>query len=395
MVTDSAAAGTALATGHKTKNGMLGITPDGKPVGTILEAAKLNGFKTALVVTSIINHATPAAYSAHITDRNDFPSIAAQQIGYSHPLNQSVDILLGGGRCYFKPNSDSESCREDNVDLFGFAKKNGYYVAQNRSQFDDLEGGRGDIRLPFIGLFNDGDLSYEADRKEQPEDESEPSLSEMSETALHALHRATNCKKKGYFMMIEASRIDHASHAHDANAHLWDVLEYNKVIEVVTKWIDEHPDTAMISVADHETGGLTLPSGYDPRVLKNATHSIDYLSNLWDKYDGDNLKNYLVDEILPKYGLADATSEEIEAILDGNFAGNLADFLSERADIAWSTGGHTGVDVTLYAYAKGDMGEQLKEELAGSWDNTELPKYLEEVLDVDLDKVTGLIRENW
>lgn len=374
---------------------MLGILPDGQPVGTIMEAAKMNGFKTGLVVTSIINHATPAAYSAHSSDRNAYDDIAAQQIGYSHALNQSVDVLLGGGRCYFKPESDSSSCRSDDVDLFGFAEDKGYYVAQNRTQFDDLENGKGDIRLPFIGLFNDGDLSYEADRKEQAEDVREPSLSEMSETALNALHRATHCKDKGYFMMIEASRIDHASHANDPNAHLWDVLEYNKVIELVTGWIDEHPDTAMISVADHETGGITLPGGYDPRALQGVKHSTDYLSNLWSEYDGDDKEGYLREEILPTYGLSDATSEEVDALLEGDFAGNLAKFLSERAGIAWSTGGHSGVDVTLYAYAAGEMGEQLKKELAGAYDNTELPRYLEEVLDVSMDEVTELLRENW
>lgn len=393
-MTDSAAAGTALASGSKTENGMLGMTPDGQPVGTILEAAKLNGYKTALVVTSIINHATPAAYSAHVDDRNAYPEIAAQQIGYSHPLNQSVDVLLGGGRCYFKPNSDEESCREDDVDLFKFAEDSGYYVAQNRSQFDDMELGKGSVQLPFVGLFNDGDLSYETDRLQQPEDVREPSLSEMSETALNALHRATKHKRKGYFMMIEASRVDHASHANDLNAHLWDVIEYNNVIDVVTKWIDEHPDTAMISVADHETGGITLPGGWDPRPLKEASHSIEYLSELWDEYEGDDRRAYLVDEILPGYGLSDATDEEIDAILE-DFSGSLSKLMSDRTGILWSTGGHTSVDVTLYAYAAGWMGKQLKNDLAGAFDNTELPKYLEKALRVNIDEVTEQLRENW
>ncbi|KAM0330147.1 hypothetical protein ACHAQA_004320 [Verticillium albo-atrum] len=394
LVTDSAAAGTALATGHKTNNGAIGILPDNQPVGSILEAAKLNGYLTGIVVTSIINHATPAAFSSHVINRNGLSAIAEQQIGYSNPLNQSVDILLGGGRCYFKPGSDSGSCRDDEIDLFAFAEDNGYYVAQNRSAFDDLENGLGDIRLPYLGLFNDGDLNYEIDRQQQPEADREPSLADMTATALNSLHRASHCKDKGYFLMIEASRIDHAMHAHDSVAHLWDVLEYNNVVDVVTKWIDEHPDTAMLSVADHETGGLTFPSGYDPRPLAGAKHSIAYLTQKWNNYKGDDRRGFLRSEILPAYGLTDATDAEVEALLGGNFAANLAKPLNTRTGHAWSTGGHTAVDTTLYAYGAEEMGDQLIIDMAGAHDNTELPRYIEKALKVSMDEVTELLRAN-
>ncbi|KAK0390946.1 hypothetical protein NLU13_0449 [Sarocladium strictum] len=394
LVTDSGAAGTALACGFKTNNGALGVLPNGQPVGSVLEAAKLNGFKTGLVVTSTINHATPAAYSAHSADRNAYAQIAAQQVGYSHPLGQAVDVLLGGGRCYFKPEGSSASCREDNIDLFAYAEKRGYHVAQNRSDFDALDLGRGNVRLPILGLFNDGDLSYEVDRKQQAEDVREPSLSEMTEVGLNALHRATHCKEKGFFMMIEASRIDHASHANDPAAHLWDVLEYNNVMDKVLKWIDAHPDTAMISVADHETGGITLPSRHDPSRLTSATQSIEYLTELWENYDGSDRRGYLTSDILPAYGLSDASGSDIDSILSGSFASRLSALLSSRAGIAWGTGGHTAVDTTLYAYAVGDMGEQLKLDVAGSFDNTELPWYVADALKVDMDEVTALLRGN-
>ncbi|CAG9989906.1 unnamed protein product [Clonostachys byssicola] len=392
LVTDSAAAGTALATGFKTQNGMIGVQPDGILVGNILEAAKLDGYHTAIVVTSTANHATPASFSAHITSRNDYDGIAAQQLGYSHPLNQSVDILMGGGRCYYKPKSDSGSCRGDDVDLIKFAQEKGYYVAQNRSQFDDLELGLGSIKLPFVGLFNDDQLSYEVDRKAQPEDAREPSLSEMTTAALNALDRATGSKKKGYFMLIEASRIDHAAHAHDSGAHLWDTLEYNQVLEIIKTWIDNHPDTAMMSVADHETGGLTLPSGYDPRRLRDVKQSAEHLKGLWDKYDGDDRRGFLVSEILPAYALSDATDDEIESILAGDFVDNLVKFLNDRIGVEWSTGGHTAVDTVLYSYGAGKVGDELKKTLAGHWDNTDIPRFMEKALQVSLDEVTELLR---
>jgi alkaline phosphatase len=126
-------------------------------VGSILEAAKGEGFKTGLVVTSVINHATPACYAAHVADRNSYEKIAEHEIGYSHPLGPQVDILLGGGRCYFKPKSDPTSCRKDEVDLFGYAKSKGYRVMQDRASFDELKKGTANATgLPYIGLFNDG-----------------------------------------------------------------------------------------------------------------------------------------------------------------------------------------------------------------------------------------------
>ncbi|KAH7363356.1 repressible alkaline phosphatase [Plectosphaerella cucumerina] len=394
LVTDSAAAGTALASGVKTENGAIGVLPNGQPVGTVLEAAKHAGLKTALVVTSIINHATPAVFSSHVNNRNALAAIAEQQIGYSHPLGQSVDILLGGGRCYFKPQGQAGSCRQDGVDLFSFAEENGYYVAQNRSGFDALESGLGDIRLPYVGLFNDGDLGYDIDRQQQPEADREPSLSEMTIAALNSLHRATHCKDKGYFMMIESSRIDHASHDNDPVSHLHDVLEFNKVADVVMRWIDEHPDTVFLAVGDHETGGITLPSGYNPLPIGKAKHSASYLSSLWSRYSGSDRRGYLVNEILPAYGITDASTSEIDRLLAGSFTSNLVGLQNARTNIKWSTGGHSAVDTILYGYGAGEMGDQIKVQYAGSWDNTQIPRLIEKALGVDIDEITKLLRAN-
>jgi alkaline phosphatase len=150
----------------------------------------------------------------------------------------------------------------------------------------------------------------------------------------------------------------------------------------------------MISVADHETGGITLPSGYNPSHLTSAIQSIDYLTNLWEEYSGSDRRGYLTEEILPAYGLSDISSSDIDSILSGSFGTRMAQLLSRRAGIAWGTGGHTAVDTTLYAYAVGEMGQQLKLDVAGSFDNTELPWYVAEALKVDMDEVTALLREN-
>lgn len=398
LVTDSAAAGTALAAGWKTNNGMIGVDGDERPVGTILEAAKMAGMKTGLVATSRINHATPAAFSSHTLDRNGYPIIAAQQVGYTHPLNQSVDVLLGGGSCYFKPSSDPDSCREDDIDLISHAESLGYYITEDRAGFDTLQGGN--ISLPYLGLFsNDTEMAYEIDRQQQPLSEREPSLTEMSELALTALTKETACKGNctntpGYFIMIEASRIDHASHANDPAAHLHDVIEYHNVMEFVKNWIDSHPDTAMISVADHETGGLTLPSRYDPRPLAGANHSTEYLYNEFNDYTGNDLASLVSDQLLA-YGIQDANETLINSLAESsNYEQTLADLLSAEAGIQWSTGGHTAVDVVLYAYAAGEMGEELVRSLSGGHDNTDLPKFIESYLGLDVAEVTRQLRED-
>ncbi|KAG8625194.1 hypothetical protein KVT40_006945 [Elsinoe batatas] len=402
LVTDSAAAGTALAAGFKTNNGAIGVTADNQPVGTILEAAKLEGYLTGLVVTSIINHATPASFSSHVINRNAFAAIVEQQVGLSHPLNQSVDVLLGGGRCYFKPQSDPTSCREDDLDIFNFAREKGYYVATNRSGFNAISESRSRINLPWLGTFNDGDLNYELDRQQQPETEREPSLSEMTSQALEALENATRCRGvrclvkrgKGYFLMIEASRIDHASHASDGAAHLHEVLEYERVMALVRRWIDDHPDTAMISVADHETGGLTIPSRYNVKALTGAKKTAETLADEFRSYNGTDRRSFLTSTILPAYGVTDATAAEIEQLVAGgdSFALNLANVLNTRSGLKWSTGGHTGVDTTLFGYAKGRMGDELKLALAGNHDNVEIPRYLERALGVSMDEVTRQLR---
>ncbi|EON95707.1 putative alkaline phosphatase protein [Phaeoacremonium minimum UCRPA7] len=397
LITDSAASATAFGCGVKTYNNAIAVDDDGQPVGSILEAAKLNGLRTGLVVTSTINHATPACYVAHVADRNSYAKIAEHEIGYGHPLGPAVDILMGGGRCYFKPQSDETSCRSDDIDLISFAKDHGYYVMQNRSAFDNLEGGKGDIPLPFLGLFNDDQMKYEIDRSRQPEDgEEEPSLLEMVQTSLNALHRATSCKKKGFFLMIEASRIDHAGHASDPAAHLFDTLMYNEVMGFVREWIDAHPDTMMMSAADHECGGLTL-RGYNPLPLGGATASTEVLARRFSEFSGTDAEKraFLKSEILPAYGLEDATDTEINTLLAASsLSTEMGNLLASRAGVNWSTGGHTATDITLYGYGAGDNGRAIKADMAGNWDNTQLPGYIEAALGVKISDVTTILRAN-
>lgn len=235
-------------------------------------------------------------------------------------------------------------------------------------------------------------MRLEIDRRELQD---QPSLLEMSQTAVHALHRATHCREKGYFLMIESAKLDTSGHAGDVPAHAVGTWHYNEVMSWLSEWIDEHPDTILISSADHETGGLTLSNKYNPVRAYEAKHTANYLASLWaDRPSNANDVQFLKSEILSQYALSDATTSEIETLLaTDDMESGLADLLSERVGAFWSTGGHSAIDVTLFGYAAGEKSRELKADLARSWDNTELPRYIEEVLGLDMDAVTEVLQE--
>ncbi|KAG4439972.1 hypothetical protein IFR05_004546 [Cadophora sp. M221] len=391
LITDSAASATAFGCGVKTYNAAIAVDDNRQPVGSILEAAKLDGFKTGLIATSRITHATPACYAAHVVHRDSEAKIAEHEIGYGHPLGSVVDILLGGGRCYFKPNTQAGSCRSDNIDLLNFGKEQGFNVFTDRAGFDKLKGGA-DAKLPYVGLFTDGHMSYEIDRQ----DSLEPSLLEMTKTALTSLENATKNTKRGYFIMIEASRIDHAGHSNDPIGHLHDIIQYNEVMDFVRTWIDKHPDTTMLSAADHETGGITL-HGYNPLILKAANASAEALGSAFSKYTGPDPSSFLKTVVFPSYGLLNPTDAEVSKLValkgKSTFLNEMGIMLSARGGIGWSTSGHSAVDVTLYGYSSDKGGKILRQNMAGNWDNTQLPLYLEKQLKLDLGATTKALRK--
>ena len=252
LITDSAAGATAFSCAKKSYNGAISVTPDHEPCGTVLEAAKKAGYMTGLVVTTRITDATPACFASHVNMRSEEDRIAEQMVG-DYPLGRVVDLMLGGGRCHFLPNSTDGSCRSDDRDIVALAKKDFSYIS-SRSEFDALKAGK-NVKLPLLGLFAHDDIPYDIDR--QKEDDIYPSLVEMAETALTALTEATKDSKKGFFLMIEGSRIDHAGHHNDPVAQVHEVLAYDKTMSSVLKYLKNSPvEGVMVSTSDHETGGL-------------------------------------------------------------------------------------------------------------------------------------------
>ncbi|KXJ88798.1 alkaline phosphatase [Microdochium bolleyi] len=417
LVTDSAAGATAFSCGKKSYNGAIATLPDHTPCGTVLEAAKRAGYMTGLVVTTDITDATPACFSSHVGYRLEEGSIALQQIGQG-ALNRTVDLMFGGGRCHFLPQGAPGSCREDDIDVVKIAKEEfGWNYINNRAAFDEFWEGKKEVPLPMMGLFADHDIPFELDRRNM--NDIYPSLSEMAKTALRTLEKATEGSDKGFFLMIEGSRIDHAGHGNDPAAQVREVLEYDKTVAAVLEFLDESAaDGVMVATSDHETGGLSvakqLHADYPqylwyPAVLANASSSSEFLAVKLLRHLADEsisatdmaslpsdtlapLKKYINDELVVKgLGIVDATSEEITTVMLypelSQYA--FAQMISNRAQIGWSTHGHSAVDVNIYS-----SGGPGTEAIRGNVENTQIGEFLQSYLSVDTDEVTRILRED-
>lgn len=381
-IADSAPAGTAYATGYKSHTGYIGVLPEvanmpglkpvekgeeKRPVANILEAARLAGKATGIISTSEVQHATPAAFSAHFPSRKNYDAIGEQQV-YS-----GIDVVLGGGSKFF-----GADFRKDKEDLIQVIKDLGYdYVttpeAMKNSTSDKL-----------WGLFDPQALSYDLDR----DPAKQPSLAEMTAKAIEILSK----DQDGFFLMVEGSKIDWAAHANDPIGLISDILAFDNAVKVALDFAKKDKDTVVIAVSDHGNGGISIgdratSSNYDDLPLSAF---IDPLKKA--KLTGEGLEQKLnadrsnIQEIMATYyGITDLTKEEIESIKaakPGSLNYAVGPIISKRAFIGWTTNGHTGEDVVLYSYAP--KGERL----TGVVENTEVARYMEKVLGVDLEAAT-------
>ncbi|KAI1827422.1 alkaline-phosphatase-like protein [Xylaria intraflava] len=401
LVTDSAAGATAFSCGRKSYNGAISVLPDHTPCGTVLEAAKRAGYATGLVVTTSITDATPACFASHVDFRTQQDEIALQQIGQG-PLGRVLDLMLGGGRCQFLPNSTVGGCRQDDVDVAGLAQAEyGWTYIHDRTAFDKLSSDGEDVPLPLLGLFAPADIPYELDRRNM--DDRYPSLSEMARTALRALEKATEESDKGFFLMIEGSRIDHAGHGNDPSAQVREVLEYDRTFRAVLDFLEESAvEGVVVGTSDHETGEVNAAYPeylWYPQVLADATASSEHLARLLREHIAEaapeiiptqELKAYINDElVVPGLGIRDATEDELTAVAQHPDLAQpaFAEMVSVRAQIGWSTHGHSAVDVNVYS-----SGGAGTEDIRGNVENTDVGRFLAEYLGVDVEAVTAELR---
>jgi len=232
-VTDSAAAGTALATGVKTFNGAIGVGPDTVPVQSILEELSLVGFKTGLVATCFIAHATPAAFFAHQPSRNMYEEIATDL------LNTNVDIFIAGGRDHFNKR------KSDNRNLLKELEHKGYTIIDRpKSLFDQVDFNE----VERLGYFTDGGHPAKfLDGREW-----------LPEATAFALEFLSEKADKGFFIMIEGSQIDWAGHDNDARHIIGETYDFDQAVGRALDFVQKDGETLLIVLADHETGGMGI-----------------------------------------------------------------------------------------------------------------------------------------
>lgn len=366
-VTDSAAAATALATGVKTNNAMVGLSPEGEVLTTLLEAVQAKGYSTGIITTARITHATPACFYAHNSHRENEDEIATEL------LDSNIDFIAGGGLCYFLPAEipenfqnlphdireiDVYSQRTDDVNLINKFADKGYEMfigPDGATEFFDFDPKAGD---KVFATFTYNNFPYEIDRVGG--NTQFPSLSDLTRQATRLL----STDEEGFFLMVEGGRIDHASHNNDALGVIYDTLAFDNAVAVALDFYAAHPDeTIIIVTADHETGGLELQSDANYKEAFNSVEGVyasyeDELAPLY--YSTDNKEDYL--NKLNALGLKLTENEllELATIYDESaliyYSENelktatslaLNRILNTRLGVSWTTYDHTADVVTL------------------------------------------------
>lgn len=352
-VTDSAAAATALATGVKSYNGAIGVDVDKKPVTSVMHYAKEKGLRTGLAVTSQIVHATPASYIAHNESRKNYNAIAEDFFDVRVNGEFVADVMLGGGTTYFQ--------REDR-DLLSEFVDNGY---QYVSAYDDLDG------LPtgsnVLGLFAPVALPAVLD------DERKNRLQYLTQNAIKHLEN-----DKGFFLLVEASQVDWAGHANDIASAMAEMHDLAQTMDYLREYVASHPETLVVLTADHSTGGLTIGANGDyrwsPEHLKGLQASVMTIAMAMPNEEKPG------EYVAAKLGL-NLTEAELSTL---NSVANQDDrsrftaikaFLDAKTNTGWTTGGHTGVDVEVFAFGAGYTS------FIGQIDNTDIAKKIFSFLD--------------
>lgn len=367
-VTESAAAAVQMATGVKVLARAVGIGPDGKILKTILEMANERGKATGLVTTSGITDATPAAFVAHVERRSEEEKIAEQLI------KSNVNILFGGRKQFFIPEAEKGK-RKDGRNLLNEARQNGYLVVETAEAMKKAQGEK------ILGLFNQGNMLFEIDRKGSIE----PSLSEMTAKALEVLNR----NKEGFFLMVEAGRIDHAAHHHDIAAVISDTLEFDEAINIVYNFQKSNPDTLLIITADHETGGLAV-LGHSHTSVEYVGINLEGISKIRGSHEkrnkelGKDPTPEKIKEVIKKYYDIDLKDDEVKIIKEDflrkldpkhfhyDMDGSIGFVLRLYHRIGWTGDSHSATPLFLWGIGPGS------EKIKGWRHNTELFKMMKE-----------------
>lgn len=378
VVTDSAAAATAIACGEKTDNGMLGMRPDGTRIESVAAVAKKAGRKVGIVTTVTIVHATPAGFYAHNRSRGDSRAIAMDLV------KSGFDYFAGGGiggwtqpkGGYFDTNGNFVKLEEGSeavpgIDPYSLWQTNGYtFVKDDLAAFKALKPGR-----PVWCVFGESGMDYALDR-----DGSQPTLAEIVEKGIELLDGPD-----GFFLMCEGGKVDYAGHANDAGGSVAEQLSLDDAVKVATRFAKAHPgETLIVTTGDHETGGLIrgitgAGAAFDPALLKHQRCTASKFSSILKNAQEKNAAFSFDDAmalVRENFGLGgpvpltDADRDELKKAFEqkkpAEFAGAAKRILSAHAGLAWKSGGHTALPTMTTAEGPGS------EILEGMTDNTEI-----------------------
>ncbi len=385
-VTDSAASGTALATGVKTRNGCIGVMKDKvTPLKSIAVRAREAGCKVGVASSVAVNHATPAAFYAHNENRKNYNAIG-------HDLVAAGFDFYGGADFWGVTPQDS-------IGLYDLARSNGYTITRGYKEFQK-KARMSDRMILFqkiaVSKIDSRTTPYAIDRQK-----TDLTLSEITRAGIKVL---TKDPKKGFFFMIEGGSIDWACHSNDAATVIHEVQDLDRAIGVAYEFYQQHPDETLIVVtADHETGGLGLGTGsyeLNLSVLSNQKISerefSKVLGNLRKKYNGlvswDIVKNSLSENFgfWKKIRLTLQQEERLKIAYESSFinsaslveseyqkdetiAAEAKKIINEIALVDWISKGHSASFVPVFALGAG------AENFQSRTDNAEIPRKIAEI----------------
>lgn len=384
-VTDSAAGGTALATGHKTKNGAIGVLKDLKtPVYSVAVWAKNAGCKVGVATSVSVDHATPASFYAHEAGRSSYYNIGTDM------YNTGFDFYAGSD--FMEPvNKKDKSSKNlyDMADDFGYVIARGYDEYKEKSQ-------KAEKMILFqteeASAIDRSAIPYAIDR-----DDSSLKLEEITESAIDFLSK-DNPEK--FFLMVEGGKIDWACHSNDAATAFREIQDFDNAIKKAYEFYQKHPDETLIVVtADHETGGIVLGTGkYELNLKALAGQEVSESMftrriNSLRKKSGNNISwDVIKAELKECFGFWDEISltekqenrlkevydrsirqgnsemEKSEYSNDEAISAEAKRILNEIALVGWTSGGHSAGYVPVFAIGAG------ADNFSGRLDNTDIPK---------------------
>lgn len=387
-ITDSAAGGTALATGVKTYNNAMGVDADKNPVESFAEKAKKAGKRVGITTSVSIDHATPGSQYSHETHRNMYYEVA------SWLPKSNFDFFAGSG--FLKPDKTYDG--KDAPNLFPIFEEAGYTLARGIDEYKAKRDGAKKMILMEKADADQASLRYAIDR--QPGD---LTLAEITESAIDFLMKEN--AKKGFYLMVEGGKIDWASHGNDAATMVYELEDMDNAVKVAYEFYKKHPkETLIVITADHETGGLSMgrsSGGYtlNLKALSYQKQSIDVLSRYItdlrkkDKVTWEDAKALLADKMgfWKELTITWEQEKQLRDCFEETFTKNRAKFdenlysrtealatvakqvMTEQAHLLWSSGSHTAAYVPVFAVGAGSQ------EFSGRMDNTDIIRKIAKV----------------